>query len=166
MYGSNLLCGIITSKGYTMTEERKPGLDQYNIEGKELEAFLGPLEASIMEAIWSSKDNRVTVREIYETLKNNRKLAYTTIQCTMDRLYEKHLLDRQVGKGKRGFCYVYWPVLKKQTFQKSAVREVLSSLINNFGDVVANCLVDESCLNEQDRKALRDQLDKSIQKKE
>lgn len=147
-----------------MTEEKKSGLDQYKLGGKETEAFLGPLETSIMETIWSSKKKTVTVRDVYTTLNKTQKLAYTTIQVTMDRLYDKHLLDRQAGQGKRGLCYVYWPTLQRQAFQKSAVRDVLSSLINNFGEVVANCLVDENCLSEEERKSLRDQLDKSIRK--
>ena len=48
-----------------MTEEKKPGFSQYNIEGKALEAFLGPLESNIMEAIWGSKKTPITVREIH-----------------------------------------------------------------------------------------------------
>lgn len=147
-----------------MTEEKKPELSQYNIEGKALEAFLGPLEASVMEVVWGSKKTPVTVREIYEVLKRTRNIAYTTVMSTMDRLFEKHLLDRKIEKGRGGVYYVYWPALEKQNFQKSAVREVLSSLIDNFGEVVANCLVDETSLNEEERKALKEQLNKNIVK--
>ena len=35
-----------------MTEDKKPEFSQYNIDGKALEAFLGPLEANVMESIW------------------------------------------------------------------------------------------------------------------
>jgi predicted transcriptional regulator len=148
-----------------MTEDKKPDVSQYNIDGKALEAFLGPLEANTMEAIWSSKKTPVTVREIYEALKKTKTIAYTTVMSTMDRLFEKHLLDRKIEKGRGGLYYVYWPALEKQNFQKNAVREVLSSLIDNFGEVVANCLVDETCLNEQDRSALKEQLNKNMTKK-
>jgi predicted transcriptional regulator len=148
-----------------MTEDKKPEFSQYNIEGKALEAFLGPLEANVMEAIWGSRKTPVTVREIYEALKRTKNLAYTTVMSTMDRLFEKNLLDRKIEKGRGGLYYVYWPALEKQTFQKSAVREVLSSLIDNFGEVVANCLVDETCLNEEERKALKEQLNKNITKR-
>lgn len=147
-----------------MTEEKKPELSQYSIEGKALEAFLGPLEASVMEVVWGSKKTPVTVREIYEVLKRTRNIAYTTVMSTMNRLFEKHLLDRKIEKGKGGLYYVYWPAHGKQDFQKSAVREVLSSLIGNFGEVVANCLVDETCLSEAERKALKEQLNKNIAK--
>ncbi len=150
-----------------MTEEKKPDVSQYNIEGKALQAFLGPLEANIMEAIWASKKTPITVREIHEALKKTKNLAYTTVMSTMDRLFEKHLLDRKVEKGRGGLYYVYWPILEKQTFQKSAVREVLSSLIGNFGEIVANCLVDETCLSEKERASLKEQLNKNlIMKKE
>lgn len=148
-----------------MTEDKKPEFSQYNIEGKALEAFLGPLEANVMESIWGSRKTPVTVREIYEALKKTKNLAYTTVMSTMDRLFDKNLLDRKIEKGRGGLYYVYWPALEKQSFQKSAVREVLSSLIDNFGEVVANCLVDETVLNEEERKDLREQLNKSITKK-
>jgi len=148
-----------------MTEDKKPEFSQYNIEGKALEAFLGPLEANVMESIWGSRKTPVTVREIYEALKKTKNLAYTTVMSTMDRLFEKNLLDRKIEKGRGGLYYVYWPALEKQSFQKSAIREVLSSLIDNFGEVVANCLVDETCSNEEERKALKEQLNRNIIKK-
>jgi predicted transcriptional regulator len=148
-----------------MTEDRKPEFSQYNMEGKALEAFLGPLEANVMESVWGSRKTPVTVREIYEALKKTKNLAYTTVMSTMDRLFEKRFLDRKIEKGRGGLYYVYWPALEKQSFQKSAVREVLSSLIDNFGEVVANCLVDETILNEEDRVALKKQLNKNITKK-
>jgi predicted transcriptional regulator len=148
-----------------MIEGKKPEFSQYNIEGKALEAFLGPLEANVMEAIWGSRKTPITVREIYEALKKTKNLAYTTVMSTMDRLFEKNLLDRKIEKGRGGLYYVYWPALEKQSFQKSAVREVVSSLVDNFGEVVANCLVDETCLNEEEREALKEQLNKNITKK-
>lgn len=149
-----------------MTEDKKPDLSQYNLEGKAIDAFLGPLESNIMTAIWDSKKTPLTVREVYQDLKKTKTIAYTTVMSTMDRLHEKHLLDRKIEKGKGGLYYVYWPALEKQVFQKSAVREVLSSLLSNFGEVVANCLVDETCLNEQERSALKEQLNKNLPKKE
>jgi len=148
-----------------MTEDKKPDVSQYNIDGKALEAFLGPLESNIIEAIWASKKTPITVREIYEALKKTKSIAYTTVMSTMDRLFEKNLLDRKIEKGRGGLYYVYWPALEKQNFQKNAVREVLSSLIDNFGEVVANCLVDETCLNEEERKALKLQLNENMTKK-
>jgi len=159
-----LLC-VIVVRLQAMTETKKPEFSQYNIDGKALEAFLGPLEANVMEAIWGSKKTPITVREIHEALKKTKSLAYTTVMSTMDRLFEKNLLDRKIEKGRGGLYYVYWPALEKQSFQRSAVREVLSSLIDNFGEVVANCLVDETVLDEEEREALKEQLNKNITRK-
>jgi len=143
-----------------MTEEKKPGFSQYNLEGKALEAFLGPLEYNIMEAIWGSKKTPITVREIYAALNKTKKIAYTTVMSTMDRLFEKSLLDRKIEKGRGGLYYVYWPKLEKRNFQKSAVREVLASLIGNFGEVVTSCLIEETDMDEKERTALQEQLSK------
>jgi predicted transcriptional regulator len=124
--------------------DKKPEISQYNIEGKELEAFLGPLEASVMEAVWTCKHKPMTVREIHEVLKKEKKLAYTTIMSTMNRLYEKGILDRRIEKGKGGLYYVYWPVLEKQNFKESAIREVIKSLVSNFGGLATNALIEET----------------------
>ncbi len=143
-----------------MTEEIKPGFSQYNIDGKALEAFLGPLESNIMEAIWGSKKAPITVREIYAALNKSKKIAYTTVMSTMDRLFEKGLLDRKIEKGRGGLYYVYWPKLEKISFQKSAVREVLASLIGNFGEAVTSCLIEEANMDEKERTVLQEQLNK------
>jgi predicted transcriptional regulator len=143
-----------------MIEEKKPGFSQYNIEGKALEAFLGPLEANIMEAIWASKKTPITVREIHAALNKTKKIAYTTVMSTMDRLFDKSILERKIEKGRGGLYYVYWPKLEKRTFQKSAVREVLASLIGNFGEAVTSCLIEETNMGEGDRKTLQEELSK------
>ena len=47
---------------------------------------------------------------------------------TMDRLYEKGLLDRKIEKSKGGayLYYVYWPKLEEANFKEAAVRQVLA----------------------------------------
>jgi predicted transcriptional regulator len=144
----------------TEAEEKKPEFSQYNMDGKALEAFLGPLESNIMEAIWGSKKIPITVREIHAALNRTKKIAYTTVMSTMDRLFEKSLLDRKIEKGRGGLFYVYWPKLEKRSFQKSAVREVLASLIGNFGEAVTSCLIEETNMDEKERKVLQEQLNK------
>ena len=109
---------MIVMWSQAMIEEKKLGFSQYNIEGKALEAFLGPLESNIMEAIWGSKKTPITVREIHAALNKTKKIAYTTVMSTMDRLFEKDLLDRKIEKGRGGLYYVYWPKLEKQKLPK------------------------------------------------
>jgi predicted transcriptional regulator len=145
--------------------EKKSDLPQYNIERKDLQAFLGPLEASIMTDIWNSKKRPLSVRDVHESLKASKDIAYTTVMSTMNRLYEKGILDRQIEKGKGGLYYVYWPILEEQAFKKSAVGEVLSSLMDNFGEVIANYLTDNSSSSEEVSKKLKEILNKKQQEK-
>lgn len=144
---------------------RKYRFTQYNIEGEKLKAFLGPLEADIVEAVWSSRKRQVTVREIYEILSRRMKIAYTTVMTTMNRLYEKGLLNRRIEKGRGGLYYVYWPNLEKQDFEKAAVREIVSSLLKNFKGVVTSCLIEEVATNEEELKTLREQIERLLKEK-
>ncbi len=139
-------------------------ISQYNIEGKEIQAFLGPLETSIIEVMWSAKQP-LTVRDVYERLRRRKRIAYTTVMTTMDRLYEKGLLDRRVEKGRGGVLYVYWPKFEEHSFKKSAVHEVLNSLVENFGDIVASYLVERISSEEKEFKDLRDKLEKALRRK-
>lgn len=145
------------------TEEKNP-VSQYNVEGKNLEAFLGPLEVSILKTIWCSKKRPITVRQVLETLKKTKPIAYTTVMNTMDRLYEKGLLDRQIQKGKGGVFYVYWPKIEEKKFTETAVSEVLSSLLENFGDLVTACLI-EKAASKDELESLKQQLEKIMKEK-
>jgi predicted transcriptional regulator len=64
----------------------------------------GPLEASVMEAVWDA-DGPVSVREVVGALNQGRRepLAYTTVMTVMGRLAEKHRLTRR--KAGRGYVY-------------------------------------------------------------
>jgi predicted transcriptional regulator len=71
---------------------------------------LGFLEADIMEIIW--ENGELSVREVFDIIKDKRDIAYTTVMTTMDRLYKKGILSRKkIVKG-----YSYWPeVTEKKT---------------------------------------------------
>ncbi len=126
-----------------MHQKRKTSFSQYDTTAEDLEAFLGPLEAKVLDTIWSSDKSPVTVRETYEVLAKENKIAYTTVMSTMNRLYEKGFLDRKVEKGKGGLFYDYWPKMERETFERSAVQEVISSLMKNFGGMATSCLMEE-----------------------
>ena len=149
-----------------MPDNDKSRISQYNLRGKEIEAFLGPLEASIIGVIWNSEKKPLRVREVYEKLKKRKNIAYTTVMSTMDRLYDKSLLDRRIEKGKGGLYYVYWPRLEEQNFKKSAVREVINSLVENFGEIVTSYLVEEAASDEHDLKALKEQVENIMKEKQ
>ena len=59
-----------------------------------------------MELVWKKAAPTVTVREIYDILRHERQIAYTTVMTTMVRLAEKGLL-RIVDRA--GLCQLLCP---------------------------------------------------------
>jgi predicted transcriptional regulator len=142
--------------------------NDYKITESNLEAVLGSLESQIMEVIWI-KHAPIKVREVYEELSKKRKIAYTTVMTTMNILYEKGLLDREVQQGRGGLLYSYWAKMTQEEVEKSVVQGVLDSLMKNFSAHVANYLVendisDENRINEY-KKALQKKAEEREKKK-
>lgn len=88
---------------------------------------LGPLEQEVMECIWNSEKS--TVSDVYECLKKDRQIAYTTVMTIMTRLTEKGFLSRKlIGKS-----YLYSPKQNKNETIKNTVAKVIESIVNKFG---------------------------------
>lgn len=113
----------------------------YRVDGKDLEAILGPLEADVLNAVYDM-GKPMRVREVYERMKVERKIAYTTVMSTMNTLHEKGILDRKVTEGRGGLLYIYWPKMTRTEIEKSAVKQIMDSLMKNFGEAVTSYLVD------------------------
>ena len=89
------------------------------------ERWLGPLEAAIMEVVWSA-GRPVTVKAVWRLLKldYHPKIAYTTAMTTMTRLAEKRLLERT----RKGMAYVYTAVETREQFEARQRAAILASL--------------------------------------
>jgi predicted transcriptional regulator len=94
-----------------------------------LRKFLGDLECEIMELVWKKAAPTVTVREIFDVLRRERQIAYTTVMTTMARLAEKGIL-RIVDKAGLANCYV--PAESKEQFLSNAVGRVLEIFTKEF----------------------------------
>jgi predicted transcriptional regulator len=75
---------------------KKRGVNRANRGGP---ATLGHLETRVMEILWERGESNV--REVAARLA--RRLAYTTVMTTLDRLFKKGLLQRH--KTDRAFYY-------------------------------------------------------------
>jgi hypothetical protein len=53
-----------------------------------------------MKVVW--KLDTATVREVYESLREKRAIAYTTVMTVMDNLHKKGWLRREPADPKRG----------------------------------------------------------------
>jgi predicted transcriptional regulator len=124
----------------------------YRPDAKDLEAILGPLEADVLVSVYEI-GKPVRVREVYERMKGERKIAYTTVMSTMNTLYEKSILDRKVTGGRGGLLYVYWPKMSRSEIERSAVKHIMDSLVKNFGEAVTSYLVEMETTESKEKKA-------------
>ena len=84
--------------------------------------MLTPLELDIMKAVWRSCP--IAVRDVQESIRPARNLAYTTVMTIMDRLFHKGCLSRTL----RGRTHYYEPAIDYTDVRDEAV----DSLIRNF----------------------------------
>lgn len=100
---------------------------RFNQDG--LRKFLGDLECEIMEVVWKLANPTVTVRDVFDTLRHERQIAYTTVMTTMVRLSEKGLLKIV---DKIGLANCYMPEYEREEFIAVAVHMVLDIFITQF----------------------------------
>ena len=102
----------------------------------------GELEAVVMHRVWEH-DSPVTVRELFDELRRERAIAYTTVMSTMDNLHRKGWLDRV----KEGKAYRYAAIASREEYSARLMREALvgggdtEAVLNHF---VAQMEGDES----------------------
>lgn len=81
----------------------------------------GELEAVVMDRVWNRDPETVTVREIFEELSAERRIAYTTVMSTMDNLHTKGWLERE----RDGRAYRYWAIMTREEHTAQLMREAL-----------------------------------------
>ncbi len=84
---------------------------------------IGSLEADILAVVW--EQGRTTVREVYETLRERRQIAYTTVMTVMNNLVKKHLLDQD----KSNIAYVYTPAIPGREVAQTVLDSVVMRLL-------------------------------------
>jgi predicted transcriptional regulator len=81
----------------------------------------GDLEAEVMHRVWDH-DGPVTVRELFEEMREQRAIAYTTVMSTMDNLHRKGWLSRD----KDGKAYRYAAVASREEYSARLMREAMA----------------------------------------
>ena len=103
-------------------------------------------ELEIMKVVWERKT--ATVRDVYETLRERKPVAYTTVMTMMNILETKgHLVKRPEGR-----AYVYEPA--------HAQTQVISGMVQDFVDRVFDGAAQPLLLSlVRERKLSREDLD-------
>jgi predicted transcriptional regulator len=137
-----------------------PGLFKQHMEqGNGLRSAwpLGRLETAVMEVLWARGQGRV--HEVARWL--DRRLAYTTVMTTLDRLFKKGLLDR--SKQKRAF--VYAPRMSRPEWERRRAGELVAGFLNGPApsrELLLSCFLE--AVGEQDAPLL-DELERKIRVK-
>jgi predicted transcriptional regulator len=121
------------------------------------QSALGRLELSVMEVLWDQGES--DVRAVLKRL--DRRLAYTTVMTTLDRLFKKGMLDRS----KLSRSFVYTPKLTRLAWEQKRAGEVVAGFLAGpepSRELLLSCFLD--VVGEQDA-ALLDDLEKKIRTK-
>lgn len=105
----------------------------------------GELEADIMDRIWNRGDAAVTVREVFDELAEERRIAYTTVMSTMDNLHTKGWLERD----RDGRAYRYWPTLNREQHSAQLMRAALDG--GGRSDLVLGYFIEQIDPEDSDR---------------
>ena len=97
-----------------------------------------------MKVVWQKGD--VTVRDVYETLLERRKIAYTSVLTMMKILAEKGHLKRR--REERAF--VYRATRPETAVQRSMVREFVDRVFNGSAAPLLVHLVRDRRLTEEE----------------
>jgi predicted transcriptional regulator len=101
-------------------------------------------ELEIMKVVWERES--ATVRDVYETLLERRKVAYTTVMTMMKILEQKKYLKRtQLDR-----AYVYRPAQPKRQVVGAMVRDFINRVFNGATEPLLVHLVEEHDLSPEE----------------
>src|SRR5438552_18087509 len=106
-------------------------------------------ELEIMKVVWRSGAS--TVRDVYETLLEHRKIAYTTVMTMMNILEQKGYLR----KTQKDRAYVYQATKPQKQVIRGMVREFVDRVFNGSAEPLLLHLVEDRRVSERDLEEIR-----------
>jgi predicted transcriptional regulator len=97
-----------------------------------------------MKIVWERETT--TVRDVYETLLESRKVAYTTVMTMMKILEQKKYLKKTLVDR----AYVYHPAQPKGKVIGAMVRDFVNRVFNGSAEPLLVHLVEEHNLSRKD----------------
>ena len=119
---------------------------------------LSNAETRILEQFWIL--GACSVREILESLPDDERVAYTTVQTLVSRLEEKGALRRV---RKIGNAHVFAPAVDRAEYRRRIVRDLLD-LFGGSPSGLVSSLLETGTLTLKDLKKLQNEASKSRRK--
>lgn len=117
--------------------------------------ILTAAELEIMHEVWRLE--QATVRDVYEALRERRKVAYTSVMTMMKILEQKgHLKRKQEER-----AYVYRPARPRAQVLRRMVRDFVDRVFQGAAKPLMVHLVEDSRLSPEDLAEIRRLLRKS-----
>ena len=101
-----------------------------------------------MKIVWQRET--ATVRDVYETLLERRKIAYTTVMTMMKILEKKGYLKRRL----QDRAYIYRPSQPQTVVLRKMVQEFVNRVFNGSAEPLLVHLVKNRCLSEKELQEL------------
>src|SRR3989441_4789246 len=116
-------------------------------------------ELEIMKIVW--KSGASTVRDVYETMLEQRRIAYTTVMTMMNILEQKGYLK----KSQKDRAYVYQAARPQKQVIRGMVREFVDRVFNGSAEPLLLHLVEDRRVSEQDLEEIRLMMRESAERK-
>ncbi len=85
-------------------------------------AYLTPGEFELMQILWTMPE--ASVRQVWEKVRPQRAVAYTTIMTVLHKMYRKGVLSQR----KKGKAYLYAAAIARQ----KALEDVVEGVIDTY----------------------------------
>ena len=130
-----------------MTERQKPVLTN--------------LELEVMQVVWASGPDPVTVRDVVEHLNQDRqkKLAYNTVQTMLVILRDKGVVRDRKGPGR---AHAWSPTVSRDDVSSSMVGDLVDRLFEGKVEPLLHHLVEHERLDRLELAELRRLIDKEL----
>jgi predicted transcriptional regulator len=102
-------------------------------------------ELEIMKIVWRH-EAPVTVRDVYEALREQRAIAYTTVMTSMKTLEQKGYLKTN----QQDRAHLYRPARPKQQVIRDMVREFVDRVFNGSARPLVVHMIEDAQLTEAD----------------
>jgi predicted transcriptional regulator len=111
---------------------------------------LHELEAEVMDAVWQSRRDEVSVRDVMDALnaRTSSPRAYTTYMTIMRRLDSKGLLARR----REGKTDLYRPVHSAEEYADLRAQADVDELVEQYGEVALSHFARQMAQLDPDRR--------------
>lgn len=111
-----------------------------NVGDEGLNRYFGPLEARIMELLWSSRE--LSIREVQSVLSQVEPISVNAVMTVMNRLVKKGHLAKAAGRAGRAQGAKFKPAQTKDEFLHEQMTAVSQGLLQEYGSLIVTHMID------------------------